>query len=148
MRPSKDEYLLGMAKMAATRSTCLRQQHGAVIVKNGAILSTGYNGAPCGVKSCDEVGTCERQRLGIQPGTQYEKCVAVHAEANAIIQAARHGSATDGATIYVTGAPCLMCARAIINAGIREAVFAVGDRYDCEKSVGLLGAAGVKVQEV
>lgn len=148
MRPSKDAYFLGMATMVATRSTCVRQHHGAVIVKNSAVLSTGYNGAPCGVTSCDQSGECERQTLGVEPGTKYELCAAVHAEANAIIQAARHGSATDGATIYVTGAPCLMCARAIINAGISEVVFPAGDRYDCEKSVGLLGAAGVKVREV
>lgn len=148
MRPSKDAYFLGMAQMASTRSTCLRQQHGAVLVRSGAVLSTGYNGACCGLPSCDETGTCKRIEAGALPGERYELCVAVHAEANAIIQAARHGASTEGATLYITGQPCLMCARAIVNAGIAEVVFQVSERYTSEESIGLLGAAGVKVREL
>jgi dCMP deaminase len=148
MRPSKDTYFIGMANIASTRSTCLRRQHGAVLVKNGAIISTGYNGAPCGITSCDEIGTCERERLGIAPGTQYEKCLSSHAEANAVIQAARHGVAVEGATLYVTGPPCLMCSRVIVNAGIIEVVFQRDRRYNPEESLGLLGLAGVKVREL
>lgn len=148
MRPSKDTYFLSLAQVAATRSTCLRQQHGAVLVQNGAIVSTGYNGAACGLVSCDETGTCKRETLGAKPGEHYEWCVAVHAEANAIIQAARHGAKTEGATLYVTGRPCLMCARAVVNAGIAEVVYQGSERYKDEEPVALMGAAGVKVREL
>jgi dCMP deaminase len=149
VRPTKEIYFSSLASVVATRSTCLRRQHGSVLVSpSGAILGTGYNGAPCGVASCDELGDCERERLNIAPGTQYEKCKAVHSEANAIIQAARHGVATLGATLYVTGAPCLMCARAIVNAGIAEVVFMQDRRYNPEDSLGLLGEAGVRVREL
>lgn len=148
MRPSQQDYFVGIANVVATRSTCLRRQHGAVLVSRGAIISTGFNGAPCGITSCDERGICRREALNIAPGTQYEQCEAVHAETNAIIQAARHGVATYGATLYVTGPPCLMCARAIVNAGIAEVVFQTDRRYNPEDSLGLLGAAGVKVREV
>lgn len=149
MRPDKDTYFSSLATVVSTRSTCLRRQHGAVLVsEDGAITGTGYNGAPCGITSCDEAGGCERERLGIAPGTQYEKCKAVHAEANAIIQSARHGARTKGATLYVTGPPCLMCARAIVNAGIAEVVYLQDRRYNPEDSLGLLGEAGVRVREL
>lgn len=145
MRPSWDTYFNALASMISTRSTCRRQQHGAILVKDKQLLSTGFNGAPSGVTSCDEREICVREEKGAKPGEHYEWCCALHAEQNAIIQAAKHGTAIIGATIYVTGAPCLMCARAIINAGIIEVVFAAGERYNATDSLELLAEAGVKV---
>lgn len=120
-RPSWDEYFLLMAKLAATRSTCLAFPVGAVIVKDRQVLATGYNGSPSGSAHCtsqgycyDGVNNCAESKLPSR---------AVHAEANAIAQAARHGIATDGATIYVTLEPCLSCLKLIISAGIREVFY-------------------------
>ena len=127
-RISKDAYYYSIAAQVAQRSTCLRRQYGAVIVKNDEIVATGYNGAPRGDPNCCDEGACWRARHGIPHGEQYEKCVAVHAEANAIISAARHEMI--GSTLYLAGfegaahtpmedpVPCLMCARLIKNAGI------------------------------
>lgn len=106
-----------IAKDVSSRSTCLRRQHGAVIVKNDQILSTGYNGSPRRMPHCETLG-CLREELGIPSGERYEMCRSVHAEANAIIQAAANGVAIEGATMYVTGMPCQMCGRMLINAGI------------------------------
>jgi dCMP deaminase len=116
-RPSWTEYFKTLSETVATRSTCLRRNVGAVIVKNKQILSTGYNGTPVGEEHCQ---TCERQRLNVKPGERYELCRSVHAEANAIIQAAQHGVAIEGADIYVTDEPCFMCRRMIKNAGIHD----------------------------
>lgn len=126
-RPEKSAYYLGIAAAVAARSTCLRRQYGAVIVKNDAIVSTGYNGAARGLPNCCDSGECWREAHGIPHGEQYEKCVAVHAEANAIINASREEM--EGATLYLFGyedgkpiaepAPCEMCARLIRNAGIK-----------------------------
>lgn len=125
-RPSKSEYYLDIAASVARRSTCLRRQYGAVIVKNDTIVSTGYNGAARGVANCCDVGECWREAHGIPHGEQYEKCQAVHAEANAIINASREEM--EGATLYLAGfengeqmpnpRPCEMCQRLITNAGI------------------------------
>ena len=117
IKPSWNEYFSTISKVVSTRSTCLRRQVGAVIVKDRQILSTGYNGTPMGEDHCV---VCERKRLGIKAGEHYELCKSVHAEANAIIQAARHGVAIDGADIYVTDTPCFMCRRMIVNAGIKN----------------------------
>lgn len=130
-RPSKNEYYLGIAKAVSMRSTCLRRRYGAVIVKDDEIISTGYNGAPRGEQNCSDAGECYRQRMGIPHGEQYEKCVAVHAEQNAIISAKR--SEMIGATLYLYGydvvddkeikaIPCDICARLIKNAGIERVV--------------------------
>lgn len=116
-RPSWITYFALIASTVSSRSTCLRRQVGAVIVRDKWILSTGYNGTPMGEEHCV---VCERERLGIKPGERYELCKSVHAEANAIIQAARHGVAIDGADIYVTDKPCFMCRRMIVNAGIKN----------------------------
>lgn len=148
MRPTKDTYFSVLADVVSTRSTCLRRQHGAVLVKNGAIVSTGYNGSACSLPNCADGGTCDREAKGAKPGEHYEWCVAVHAEANAIVQAARHGVATGGATLYITGPPCLMCSRVIVNAGIVEVVFRTDRRYNPEESLALLETAGVKVREL
>jgi dCMP deaminase len=118
-RPSTHTYFMNMAKLAATRSTCLCRQYGAVIVRYNMVISTGYNGAVKKEQHCSEIG-CLRTELGIPAGENYELCRSVHAEANAIIQAAYTGAQTKGASLYVNGIPCQMCARMIINAGIRE----------------------------
>lgn len=120
-RPSWDEYFLNIAKLVATRSTCLRRKVGAVVVKNKQILATGYNGAPTGITHCDEVG-CLRDKLAVPSGQRHELCRALHAEQNAFLQAARHGVSLDGGTLYVTVQPCSICAKMIINVGIKKIV--------------------------
>lgn len=129
-RISKDEYYLLIASAVAKRSTCIRRQYGAVIIKNDEILSTGYNGAARGETNCCDTGICYREANNIPHGEQYEKCVAVHAEQNAIISAARRDII--GGTLYLAGfdcngelarpAPCVICARLIKNAGIKQIV--------------------------
>ncbi len=122
-RISKDEYYLTLARTVSLRSTCIRRQYGAIIVSRGDhILSTGYNGAARNEPHCLNIG-CERERLNIPKGERYELCISVHAEANAIIQAAKGGVSINGATLYVNGTPCKMCWRLIKNAGIDEVVF-------------------------
>ena len=121
MRPSWDEYFVEIAQQVATRSTCLRRQVGSVIVRDKRILCTGYNGPPSGLAHCEETG-CLREQLGIPSGQRQEICRALHAEQNAIIQAALHGVSTQGGTIYVTHQPCVTCAKMIINAGILRVV--------------------------
>ncbi len=121
-RPSIDEYFLEIATVVAKRSTCLRNRVGAVIARDKRILSTGYNGAPRNMEHCLDIG-CIRQQNNIESGTRHEKCRAVHAEQNAIIQAALHGVSTDGATIYCTHQPCILCAKMIINSNIKRVVY-------------------------
>ncbi len=127
-RPSWDETFIDVAKVVSKRSTCLRRKVGAVLVRDNKILTTGYNGAPKGLPHCNVAG-CLREKLKVPSGERHELCRAVHAEANAIIQAALHGVGTQGATMYVTVAPCSMCARMIINAGINKVIFC-GDYPD------------------
>ncbi|MHA1462378.1 MAG: deoxycytidylate deaminase, partial [Candidatus Heimdallarchaeota archaeon] len=110
-----------MAELVSTRSTCLRRQFGCVIVQNGHAISTGYNGAPKGMPHCTDIG-CLRDDLNIPSGTQHEICRGVHAEQNAIIQCAIHGESTKGATLYITGYPCKICAKMIINAMVERVV--------------------------
>ena len=116
-RPSWDEYFMKMANDVATRTTCLRRGVGAVIVKDRRILATGYNGVPTGLTHCSETG-CLREQLGVPSGQRHEICRGLHAEQNAIIQAARYGINIAGATIYVNTQPCVVCAKMLINAGI------------------------------
>ena len=122
-----DKRFMEMADTVGTWSSCYKDDRhvGAVIVKNNRVLTTGYNGAPAGIKSCTEKGVCLRQQLGIASGTRHELCYAVHAEQNAIIQAARLGISLEGATLYVTHQPCVICARMIINSGISRIVFRI-----------------------
>ena len=120
-RPSWDEYFIQITRQVATRSTCTRRQVGAVIVREKRILSTGYNGAPSGFPHCGETG-CLRETLHIPSGERQEVCRGLHAEQNAIIQAALHGISVAGADIYTTHQPCITCAKMIINAGIRRVV--------------------------
>lgn len=124
-RPSWDEYFMEITHLVAKRSTCLRRQVGAIIVKDKNILATGYNGAPSGVSHCLDVG-CLRENLGIPSGERHELCRGLHAEQNAIIQAAKHGSGIDGSTLYCTTMPCIICSKMIINAGIGRVVFEMG----------------------
>lgn len=145
MRTSWDVYFIEMAKLAATRATCRRAQHGAILVQDRAVISTGYNGAPRSIESCDERPSCFRESSGIKPGTQYELCHAVHAEQNAICLAAKNGHRTEGTTIYVTGLPCLICTRLIINAGISKVVCAATGRYNDLGTLQLFEQAGITV---
>ena len=142
MRPSWNEYFMDIVELVKTRSTCLRRQVGAVIVKDKRILATGYNGAPVGIKHCEETG-CLRQKYNIPSGQRHELCRAIHAEQNAIVQAASSGTSVQGATIYVNTQPCSLCAKMIINAGIKKIVFK-GD-YPDELSLQMLKEAGVRV---
>ena len=122
-RPSWDQYFLQLARQAASRSTCLRRQVGAVLVRDKRLLATGYNGSPRGTTHCNDAG-CLREQLGIPSGERQELCRAIHAEQNAIIQAALHGVSVKGATLYCTNHPCVICAKMIINAGIARIVIA------------------------
>ncbi|MDR2179725.1 MAG: cytidine/deoxycytidylate deaminase family protein [Synergistaceae bacterium] len=122
MRPDWDTYFIAIAMMAATRSTCLRRQVGAVITRDRQIVSTGYNGAPSGTAHCLDIG-CLREMLGIPSGERHEMCRGSHAESNAIAQAARMGIATDGAALYCTHEPCSLCTKVILNAGIVKVVY-------------------------
>ncbi len=142
-RPSWDEYFMEMAVLTARRSTCMRRQVGAVIVKDRHIIATGYNGAPRGIAHCADRGGCLRQKLGIPSGERHELCMALHAEQNAIIQAATLGQSIEGASIYVTHQPCVICAKMIINAGIRRIV--VKEGYPDELSVDILAEAGLRI---
>ena len=119
-RISWDEYFMEMAKLAAKRSTCLRRQVGAVIVQDKHVVATGYNGAPKGIPHCAEMGGCYREKNNVPSGERHELCRALHAEQNAIIQAATYAQGIDGATIYITHQPCVICAKMIINAGIER----------------------------
>ena len=140
-RPSWDEYFMAIVKEVATRSTCRRRQIGAVIVKDKRILATGYNGAPSGLAHCLEVG-CLRDARGIGSGERHEICRGLHAEQNAIIQAALHGVSIKGAAIYATHQPCTLCAKMIINSGIRHILYL--SPYPDELAVELLKEANVK----
>jgi len=122
MRPSWDEYFINIAEVVATRSNCSSRSVGAIIVNDNRIVSTGYNGTPKGYQNCFE-GGCVRCASGTNTGEKLEECLCVHAEANAIIQAAYHGGQVKGSTLYCTLEPCLSCAKLIINAGISRIVY-------------------------
>ena len=140
-----DKRFIDMAEVVGSWSSCYQEnrQVGAVIVKDKHVLSTGYNGAPAGVKSCKEKCECLRKKLNIPSGTRHETCFAVHAEQNAIAQAARFGISVEGATIYVTHQPCTICTKMIINAGIKKVIFKHG--YPDDFSKVLLEEAGVEL---
>ncbi len=141
-RPSWDEYFMSIARLAATRSTCLRRQVGAVIVKDKRILTTGYNGAPAGLPHCLDIG-CLRDKLEIPSGERHELCRATHAEQNAIVQAAALGVSIKDSVIYSTTHPCILCTKLIINAGIKKIV--IEDSYPDQMSEQMLKQAGVKI---
>jgi dCMP deaminase len=145
-RPSWDEYFMEMAELTAKRSSCLRRNVGAVIVKDKRAIATGYNGAPMGLAHCEEKGGCLRQQLGVPSGQRHELCRALHAEQNAIIQAASMGHAIEGGTIYITHQPCVICAKMIVNAGIKRIV--VKEGYPDELAIEILDEAGLKVEKI
>ena len=144
-RPSFDEYFMKIAKIVATRSTCLRRKVGAVIVKDNHILSTGYNGAPKGFRHCEEVG-CIREKLGVPRGERHELCRGLHAEQNAIIQAAVFGVSIKGATIYTTHFPCSVCMKMLVNAEIKEIVYLNDYPDDLAKEI--LKESNIKVRKL
>ena len=128
--------------MVAKRSTCLRRHVGAILVKDKRILATGYNGAPAGLKHCDEVG-CLRKDISIPSGERHELCRGLHAEQNAIIQAAYHGIRIVGSTLYCTNKPCVICTKMLINAGVRKIYYEEG--YDDQLADQMLREAGIEI---
>ena len=144
-RPSWDEYFLSIAELVSSRSTCLRRKVGAVIVKDKRILSTGYNGAPSMIEHCTAAG-CIREKLKIPSGERHELCRGLHGEQNAFLQAALHGTSLKDSVLYSTTQPCIICAKMIINAGIREIVIR-GD-YPDRMAKEFLKKAKVKVRAI
>lgn len=125
VRPDWDTYFMEMARLASLRSSCLRRAVGAVLVRDKRLLATGYNGVPSGVTHCEETG-CLREKLNVPSGERHELCRGLHAEQNAIIQAALHGVSTKGAVLYCTNLPCIICAKMLINSGVRMVYYLDG----------------------
>ncbi|MBN2397719.1 MAG: cytidine/deoxycytidylate deaminase family protein [Deltaproteobacteria bacterium] len=140
-RPSWDQYFMDIVDLVSRRSTCLRRKVGAILVRDKRILATGYNGPPAGITHCSEVG-CLRDKLKVPSGERHELCRGLHAEQNAIIQAALHGVSTKGATIYCTNHPCIICAKMIINSGIESFVYK--EDYRDELAEEMLREAGIE----
>ena len=142
-----DKRFMDMTLFVSSWSSCYKEnrQVGAIITRDKRILTTGYNGAGAGIKSCKERGECMRVKLGIESGTRHELCYAIHAEQNAIIQAAKLGVSVDGATLYCTHQPCSICAKMIINSGIKRVVFKEG--YPDDFSMEMFKEAGINVQK-
>jgi len=141
-RPSWHHYFMDITERVASRSTCLRRAVGAVVVKDKRILTTGYNGAPSNIRHCRETG-CLRERLNVASGERHELCRGIHAEQNAIIQAAYHGVSIKDSTLYCTNLPCSICAKMIINAGIRKIIYLSG--YADALSEAMLTEARVEI---
>ena len=141
-----DQRFIEMTRLVAGWSSCYRtgRKVGAIITRDKRILTTGYNGAPSGLASCKDRGECLRDKLGIPSGTRHEVCYAVHAEQNAIIQAAKQGLSVEGATLYCTHQPCAICAKMIINSGIKRVVYVEG--YPDEFSMAMFKEAGLAVE--
>jgi len=139
-RPSWDEYFMAFARLAARRSTCLRRAVGAVLVRDKRVLATGYNGVPTSITHCSETG-CLREKIKVPSGERHELCRGLHAEQNAIIQAAHHGIRIEGATLYCTTHPCVICTKMLINAGIVEIVYTEG--YADALSAEMLTESGI-----
>lgn len=144
-RPTPDQYFMKMAHLVKERATCPRRKVGAVIVKNRHLLTTGYNGNPKGMKHCNEIG-CLREELEVPSGQRHELCTGLHAEQNAIIQAAVFGININGATMYCTNAPCSVCAKMLINAGIKELVYE--DGYPDKLAEKILKDCKIKVRKL
>jgi len=141
-RPDTDEYFLKVASVVAERSTCRRHHVGAVAVRDKHILTTGYNGAPSGLKDCLELG-CLRDELKIPSGERHEICRGIHAEQNVIIQAALHGVSLEGSTIYCTRTPCVLCAKMLVNAKIKR--FVSFGEYSDDTFIEMFREAGIEV---
>jgi len=145
LRPSWPEYFMGITKLVATRSTCLRRQVGATLVKDKRILASGYNGAPSGLRHCEEVG-CLRANSSIPSGERHELCRGLHAEQNLIIQAAFHGISIKDAILYCTNKPCVICTKMIINAGIIKVYYE--DGYDDPLADQMMDEAGLEMERL
>lgn len=144
-RPDWNTYFMEITELVAKRATCLRRKVGAIIVKNKRILSTGYNGAPSDVSHCSDTG-CLRKQMDVPSGERHELCRGIHAEQNAIIQAASHGVSINGAALYCTNLPCFICAKMIINAGIKTIYYK--DGYADEMSRAMLDEANVELVQL
>ena len=142
-RPTWDEYFLQIADLISQRSTCLRRRVGAVLVRDKRILATGYNGVPSKIRHCSEVG-CMREKMNVPSGERHELCRGLHAEQNAFLQAALHGTSVKDASLYSTTQPCIICAKMIINAGIKEII--IDGDYPDKMSKELLREAKIKVR--
>jgi dCMP deaminase len=144
-RPSWDQYFMDIVELVGKRSTCLRRTVGAVLVKDKRILTTGYNGPPMGIRHCSETG-CLRDQLEIPSGERHELCRGLHAEQNAIIQAAFHGVTIQNAVLYCTNLPCIICSKMLINAGIGEIVYREG--YADKLAEDMLKEANIEVRKI
>lgn len=144
-RPGWDEYFLEVAHLVAKRATCLRRKVGAVLVKDKKILATGYNGAPSGLKHCIDIG-CLREKLKIPSGERQELCRGLHAEQNVLLQAALYGISTKDSALYITNQPCVICAKMLINAGVKEIVISRG--YPDKMAREFLREAKIKVRKI
>jgi len=142
-RPSWDEYFMDMADFVSKRSTCLRRKVGAVLVRNHRILATGYNGAPRNLSHCIDGRGCLREKKKIPSGTRHELCRALHAEMNVVVQAALHGVSTKDSTLYCTFRPCGMCAKLLVNAGVKKIVYK--ESYPDEMAEDILEEAGIEL---
>ncbi len=145
IRPSWDKYFMEIAALVATRSTCRRRSVGAILVRDKRILATGYNGAPSGLAHCLDIG-CLREDLNVASGQRHELCRGIHAEQNAIIQAACHGFSIRGATLYCTHLPCAICTKMLINAGIEHIYYLNG--YADDLSLTMLEEAGIQISQI
>jgi dCMP deaminase len=145
LRPSWPEYFMGITKLVATRSTCLRRQVGATLVKDKRILASGYNGAPSGLRHCEDVG-CLRANSSVPSGERHELCRGLHAEQNLIIQAAYHGISIKDAILYCTNKPCVICTKMIINAGIVKIYYE--DGYDDPLADQMMNEAGLEMERL
>ena len=144
-RPQWDEYFMDIANLVARRSTCLRRKVGAVLVKDKRILATGYNGAPAGITHC-EISGCLRQKLKVSSGQRHELCRGLHAEQNVLLQAALHGVSVSNSRLYITVTPCIICAKMIINAGVKEIV--IRGEYPDKMSKSFLKEAKIKIRKI
>ncbi|MEW6426567.1 MAG: cytidine/deoxycytidylate deaminase family protein [Thermodesulfobacteriota bacterium] len=144
-RPSWDTYFMSITALVAGRATCIRRRVGAVLVKDKRIVTTGYNGAPSNVRHCLDVG-CLREEQGIPSGERHELCRGLHAEQNAIIQAALHGVSIEGSILYCTNMPCVICSKMLINAGITAIIYQEG--YSDSLSSSMLAEAGIPVRQL
>lgn len=142
-RPSWDEYFLEIADLISKRSTCLRRKVGALIVRDKRILATGYNGAPRNLPHCSEIG-CLREKMKIPSGERHELCRGLHGEQNSLLQASLHGVSVKDGVLYCTNQPCIICAKMLINAGIKEIVIAAG--YPDRMSMELFDEAGIVIR--
>ena len=145
VRPTLDEYFLEVASLVSKRATCIRRKVGAVLVKDKKILATGYNGAPSGLKHCIDIG-CLRDKLKIPSGERHELCRGLHAEQNVLLQAALHGVSTKDSVIYITNQPCIICAKMLINGGIKEII--TSGNYPDKLARDFLAEAKIKVRRV